>query len=61
MGLIFETRILAPTRTHFQDDTVYKGQNVTFASEDYGHISNLIQLGMHNLIRFFCDLMLQLI
>ena len=45
---------LAPTDTHFQDDIVNKVQNVTFASEDYGHISDLIQPRMHNLIKFCC-------
>ena len=46
---------------HFQDDIVNEDHNVTFASEDYGRISDLIQPGMHNLIRFCCDLMLQFI
>ena len=46
---------------HFQDDTVNEAHNVTFASEDYDHILDLIQPSMHNLIRFFCDLMLQFI
>jgi hypothetical protein len=46
---------------HFEDDIVNEGQNVTFASEDYDCISDLIEHGMHNLIRFFCDLMLQFI
>ena len=57
----WQQKLLAPTDTHFQDDTVNEGQNVTFASEDYGHISDLIQPSMHNLIRFCCDLMLQFI
>ena len=44
-----------PTDTHFQDDIVNEGQNVTFASKDYGRILDLIQPSMHNLIRFCCD------
>ena len=46
---------------HFEDDIVNEGQNVTFASEDYDRISDLIEPGMYNLIRFFCDLVLQFI
>ena len=57
----WQQKSLAPTDTHFQDDTVNEGQNVTFALEDYGHILDLIQHGMHNLIRIFCDLMFQFI
>ena len=57
----WQQKSLAPTDMHFQDDIVNEDHNVTFASEDYGRISDLIQPGMHNLIRFCCDLMLQFI
>ena len=60
-GLKIGNKIHQHLLTHFQDDTVNEGQNVTFASEDYGRISDLIQPSMHNLIRFCCDLMLQYI
>ena len=48
MGWRLEKKKIAPTDTHFQDDIVNEDQNVTFALEDYGHISDLIQPGMHN-------------
>ena len=57
----WQKRSLALTDMHFEDDIVNEGQNVTFASEDYDRISDLIEPGMHNLIIFFCDLMLQFI
>ena len=55
MGLRLAKKPLAPIDTHFQDDIVNEGQNVTFASEDYGHILDLIWPGMQNLIKFCCD------
>ncbi len=57
----WEQKSLAPTHTHFQDDILNEGQNVTFALEDYDCILDLIEPGMHNLIRFCCDLILQFI
>ena len=37
-----QQKSLSPTNTHIEDDIVNEGPNVTFALEDYGHISDLI-------------------
>ena len=51
----WQQKLLVPTNTHFKDHIVNEGPNVTFALEDYGHISNLIWPSMHNLIKICCD------